>query len=142
MLGYGPKNVIVVEQLMATITARITTQGGATNQEIETKNWWASRITPVYLPYLDQIASSAKGSWILVAEPNSQPRPAVEIGTLPGYDTPVMLQKAGNTLRGGSPAPQFGDFDTMLGNEFKGLMVFGGAQISGVSTVGSNGSGS
>jgi hypothetical protein len=140
-LWYGPNNVIAVEQLMAAITSRTTVQGGSTSQELEVRNWWSSRLTPVMLPYLNQIVGANEGSWGLVADPNSQPRPAVEIGTLPGYDTPVMLQKAPNTMRGGALASEFGDFNTLSGNEFKGLMVFGGAQISGVSTVASNGTG-
>ncbi len=142
-LWYGPDLFTAVEQTMSALTNRTTTRGGTSTQELEVRNWWASRITPVMNQYIPRIATTnGKTSWGLVADPNMQERPAVEIGILPGYDSPVLLQKQANTLRGGAIAQDMGDFNTMVGHEFKGLMVFGGAQISGVSTVASNGTNS
>lgn len=143
-LWYGPDLEVAVAQVMNTITSNTATQGGTTTQILEVRNWWASRLTPVMNQYIPLIATTnGKTSWGLVADPMAQERPAVEVGILPGYDSPVLLQKQGNTLRGGSVAQEFGDFNTMVGHEFKGLMVFGGAISHGPqSTVASNGSGS
>jgi hypothetical protein len=119
--------------------------GGSSNQQVFTTNWMAKNIEPVMVPFASQIITTGSRedtTWGLMIDPASQPRPAIELGFVRGYENPVLLQRAGNTLRGGSVAEEFGDFDTMAGREFKGITIFGGAYISGQTVVGSNGSGS
>jgi Mrp family chromosome partitioning ATPase len=68
-----------------------------------------------------------------------QARPSLELGFLNGFDTPQLYQKLPNTMRvGGGVDPLLGDFYTM-DQEFKGLLVMGGTQGDGRSTVSSTG---
>jgi hypothetical protein len=110
-----------------------------------TSNWMSQNIEPVMVPWASQVVTTGSRentTWGLMLDPSSQPRPAIELGFIGGYEAPVLLQRAGNTLRGGSVDENLGDFDTMAGREFKGITIFGGAYISGQTVVGSNGTGS
>lgn len=144
VLWHGPSIHNAVMNVLNAREIRMTSIGGTSTQEMIVQNWIAAGITPLMNPWVPVVASSANGatSWGLFVNPGGVSRPALEVGFIPGYDSPVLLQKAGNTMRGGSVDQSLGDFDTMQGREFKGLMVFGGARISGKSTVASNGSGS
>jgi len=141
ILWHGPA---LHNAVMATLNARemrVTSIGGTSTQELVVENWIAKGITPLMNPWIPVIAATnGNTTWGLTAVPDGNTRPALEVGFISGYDSPVLLQKSGNTLRGGSIAQELGDFDTMEGREVKGLLVFGGARISGKATVGSNGS--
>jgi hypothetical protein len=143
ILWHGPALHNAVMSVLNSREIRMTSVGGTSTQELIVANWIAAGITPLMNPWIPVVASSANGNttWGLTVAPDGNTRPALEVGFIPGYDSPVLLQKAGNTLRGGSIAQEFGDFDTMEGREMKGLLVFGGARISGKATVASNGSG-
>lgn len=144
VLWHGPSIHNAVMNTLNSREIRMTSIGGTATQEMVVQNWIAAGITPLMNPWVPVVASSANGatSWGLFVNPGGVSRPALEVGFIPGYDSPVILQKAGNTMRGGSIDQGLGDFDTMGGREYKGLIVFGGTRISGKSTVASNGSGS
>lgn len=144
ILWHGPAIHNAVMNVLSAREVLMSSIGGTTTQQMYVNNWVASGITPLMNPWIPVVASSSNGatSWGLFVAPNGVARPALEVGFIPGYDSPVLLQRAGDTLRGGSVAQEMGSFDTMQGREFKGLMVFGGARINGKSTVASNGSGS
>lgn len=126
-------------------TVQLLENGGSSNQQVFTSNWIAKNIEPVLVPWASQVVTTGSRentTWGLMLDPMSQSRPAIELGFLSGWEAPQLLQRAGNTLRGGSVDESLGDFDTMEGREFKGMVVFGGTYISGQTVVGSNGSGS
>lgn len=124
-------------------SVQLLENGGSSNQQVFTSNWIAKNIEPVMVPWASQVVSTGSRentTWGLMLDPASQPRPAIELGFLSGWEAPQLLQRAGNTLRGNSVDENLGDFDNMQGREFKGMVVFGGAYISGQTVVGSNGS--
>jgi len=91
-----------------------------------------------YIPIINT-SSSKSTVWGLTYDPQVQARPSLELGFLASYDTPQLYQKAPNTMRvGGGMDPMVGDFYTMQ-QDYKGLLVFGGTQIDGRSTVASTG---
>lgn len=143
VLVVGPSLYVTAENIMNQITVDLTNAGGVSNQTVRVNNWIIRNLRVVRNPQIPLIASSANGdtSWFIFANPNIG-RPALEVGFLPGFDTPQLFQKAGNTARlGGGVDPMFGDFDTMS-TEYKAVMVYGGTRLSAKATVASNGSGS
>ncbi len=79
--------------------------------------------------------------WMLTYDPNAQARPSIEFGMVRGWDQPILLQKAPNTMRvGGGVDPMLGDF--LTGDlDYKSVVIYGGAQGDGRSTVASTGQG-
>jgi len=151
-LWYGPSLHTTVQSTLKAIQADISVGGGTTNaqgfpsQRLRVENWPVANIVPIQDKYMRLTATSASGNikntmWGLMYEPASQPRPAIELGFLTGYDTPQLFQKVPNTMRvGGGVDPMMGDFYTM-DQEFKGVIVMGGTQIDGRSAVASTGAG-
>lgn len=147
-LVYGSTYYAAVENLMNQLSVQVSVEGGTTNSDgfpsqfVQVNNWLVKKITPIYNPYIDIVATDHPGSWALVVDPGSQERPAVEVGTLKGFETPQMFEEIPNTGRvGGGLAPEMGNFYTLNRNQ-KILSVFGGNWIDGRSTVASNGSSS
>ncbi len=139
-----PALFVTAQNLKHQLLADVNILGGATNARVRVDNWIVGNLEIVMDPYIPIVASTGnagKLSWLLVCDPAAQGRPAVEMGFLPGYDTPQLYQKVPNTMRvGGGVEPMLGDFQSMS-TELKALIVFGGTQLDGRSTVGSNGSG-
>ncbi len=143
-LVVGPSLYVTAQNLKHQLLADVNILGGATNARVRVDNWIVGNIQIVMDPYIPIVAATGTAgtkSWLLVADPAVQGRPAVEMGFLAGYDTPQLYQKVPNTMRiGGGVEPMLGDFQSMS-TELKALMVFGGTQLDGRTTVGSNGSG-
>lgn len=98
-------------------------------------------LTLVYNPYLRLVATSAPYSWMLVLDPRSQERPAVEVGFLTGFKEPQLFSEIPTTQRmGGGADPTMGNFWTNNQN-LKIMGVMGAAPIDGRSVVGSTGTG-
>lgn len=147
-LEYGSKYYAAVQNLLNQISVQVSVEGGTTNSDgfpsqfVQVNNWLIKRFTPIYNPYIDIISANAPGAWILSASPQAVERPAVEVGTLKGFETPQLFEEVPNTQRvGGGLEPQMGNFYT-LNRNMKILSIFGGNWMDGRSTVGSNGSGS
>jgi len=148
-LVYGPSLHTTAMSLTKAIQADISVGGGTTNaqgfpsQRLRVENWPVSGMVPIQDKYMRLIntSSSKETQWYLFYDPNSQNRPALELGQLAGFETPQLYQKVPNTMRvGGGVDPMLGDFYTM-NQDFKGLLVMGGTQIDGRSTVASTGLG-
>jgi|HubBroStandDraft_1064217.scaffolds.fasta_scaffold08363_9 hypothetical protein len=127
----------------------ISVGGGTQNVEgfpqqwLTTPNWPFEGVTPIVDKYIPLICtgSMANTMWSLTYDPNAQARPSLELGMLQGYETPQLFQKVPNTMRvGGGVDPILGDFWTM-NQDYKGILVLGGTQIDGRSTVASTGLG-
>jgi hypothetical protein len=77
--------------------------------------------------------------WGITINPDSQARPATEVGFLQGFETPQIFQKVPNTMRmGGGVDPMMGDFYSM-DQDMKIVGVMGGTNIDGRTTVASFG---
>ena len=148
-LVYGPALTAVANTLKNALSMFVANEGGTLSsanfpqQLIQTTNW-ISDMDLILDPYIPGVCTSSNTdtSWVIVVDPASQNRPAVEVGWLTGYKTPQIYTKLPNTQRiGGGVDPMMGDFYTM-DQDMKIITVMGGAQIDGRSTVGSNGSGS
>ena len=148
-LWFGPQllttamNVLKAVQVDA--SALGGTQAGSTGfpeLRLRVENWMASGITPIEDKYIPLINTTSGGTcWGLTYEPAVQPRPSIELGFLTEFDTPQLFQKVPNTMRvGGGVDPMLGDFYSM-DQEYKGLIVMGGTQNDGRSTVASTGTG-
>jgi len=122
----------------------LTGGGGVSAQAIRAENWMRNRVQLVVNPYLPLVSSTADGdtAWYLFASP-SVGRPALEMGFLRGFEQPQVFMKSPNASRvgGGSADPMDGDFDTDS-IQYKVRHVFGGARISPIMTVASEGDGS
>ncbi len=149
-LWFGGSLFTTAMSTIRALQADISVGGGTTNtqgfpsQRLRVENWVASGLNPIEDKYI-RLTCTASGTrdtmWGLMYDPNSQERPALELGFLTGFDTPQLYQKVPNTMRaGGGVEPQLGDFYTM-DQEFKGVLVMGGTQIDGRSTVASTGQG-
>ena len=107
-------------------------------------NWMRNRLALSVNPYIPILATSANGntSWFLFAA-DSNPRTALEVARLRGYETPQLFQKAPNALRmGGGPAdPMDGSYE-IDAVEWKVRHFLGGAIQDPKMTVASNGTGS
>jgi len=149
-LWYGPALHTTAMSLTKAIQADISVGGGTTNaqgfpsQRLRMENWAASGIVPIqdkWIPIVCTTSGVKDTAWGLMYDPNSQARPALELGFLNGYETPQIFQEMPNTMRvGGGVDPSLGNFFTMNQN-FKGLLVMGGTQVDGRSVVGSTGQG-
>jgi hypothetical protein len=119
------------------------TQGFPT-QWLDVPNWpldGVSVIVDKYLPLITTSAGVKDTQWYLTYDPSAQNRPSIELGQLAGFETPQLFQKVPNTMRvGGGVDPMLGDFWTM-NQDYKGILVLGGTQIDGRSTVASTGQG-
>lgn len=157
-LWHGPSLATTAQALMKAIQADISV-GGGTGGTFSTPNtgfpaqrlrvgtdYVVRNMVAIQDKYIPLTATSASGSikntmWGLMYDPQSQNRPALELGQLAGYETPQLMQKVPNTMRlGGGVDPMLGDFYTM-DQEYKGVLVLGGTQIDGRSTVASTGAG-
>lgn len=150
-LEVGPDLINTAMNLMKQLSADISVFGGtqtAANNfpqsRIRVEPWMIQGIVPIenkYIPLVVTSAGVAAKCWALTYEPAAQARPSVEVGFLTGFDTPQLFQKVPNTMRvGGGVDPMMGDFYSM-DQEYKAILVMGGVQIDGRSTVASNGSG-
>lgn len=149
-LWYGPTLHTTAMALLNKVgQADISTGGGTQNaqgfplQRLRVDTQYVTRnmqpIQDKYIPLTCTAAGTKNTMWGLMYDPGSQPRPALELGFLAGFDSPQMFQKVPNTMRvGGGVDPMLGDYYTM-DQEFKGVLVMGGTQIDGRSTVASTG---
>jgi hypothetical protein len=150
-LIFGPALYTTAMSIVKAVQADISVGGGTTNaqgfpsQRLRIPNWPAAGITPIQDKWMRIVCTSAgikDSMWALMYDPNSQARPALEMGTLQGFETPQIYQEVPNTMRvGGGVDPSLGNFYTMNQN-FKGLLVLGGTQIDGRSLALSTGAGS
>jgi hypothetical protein len=149
-LWHGPTLKTTAMSLMKALQADISVGGGTTNvqgfpsQRLRVENWPVQGMVPIedkYIPLVCTTSGTKDTMWGLTYDPSSQARPSLELGQLRGFETPQLYQKVPNTMRvGGGVDPMMGDFYTMDQN-FKGLLVMGGAIIDGRSTVASTGQG-
>lgn len=147
-LVVGPALFTTAKNLMNMLTVDVSIEGGTTNTQgfgtrvLRVNNWMVGGLTLVLDPYMRQIttASGTKDTqWLLFADPTMQERPALELGSLRGYDTPQLFMKAPNTMRvGGGLDPAMGDFYSMA-TEYKSVLAFGGTRVDGKATVSSTG---
>lgn len=139
-----PALEVTAQNILNATELWVTTNGGATNQELHTVNWMRSKLRLSVNPYIPIVASVADGntSWYLFANPNSG-RPALEMGFLRGHETPELFMKSPNAQRigGGTADVMDGDFD-LDGVDYKIRHVFGGGRIDPKMTVASEGDGS
>lgn len=151
-LWYGPALARTAEALLAAVQADISVGGGTTNaqgfpsQRLRVGTDYVVRnmkpIQDKYIPIVCTTSGVRDTMWGLTYDPSSQARPSIELGQLSGFETPQLYQKVPNTMRvGGGVDPMLGDFYTM-NQEYKGLLVMGGTQLDGRSTVASTGQGS
>lgn len=150
-LWYGPALVATAKNLQNMIGSHISVEGGLANaqgfpsQFVQVGNWAMQNMVHVmdqYIPIVCTTNGVKDTAWGLMYDPNSQARPALELGFLNGFETPQLFRKLPNTMRmGGGVDPAMGDFATME-QDLKIITVFGGTQIDGRSTVASTGQGS
>lgn len=152
-LVVGPALETTAISMAKSMNAFITTGGGTANAEgfiqqmLQIPNWPLAGVQVIVDKYLPLITNNASGNiantqWYLTYDPQVQARPSLELGMLAGYETPQLFQKVPNTMRvGGGVEPMLGDFWTM-NQDYKGILVLGGTQIDGRSTVASTGAGS
>ena len=149
-LWYGPAYTATAKNILNTTKVMLASEGGTLSsanfpqQWLEANNWLVQDMTPIMDPYIPIVASSANGNttWGITVDPESQNRPAIEVGFLNGYEVPQIFSKVPNTQRlGGGVDAMLGDYYTM-DQELKIITVMGGLQVDGRSTVASNGSGS
>ena len=147
-----PSLVTTATSLAKADIANLSILGGNQNPQgfptarLQVANWIGQLMTviedkwiPITVTANTNIANQA---WMLVYDPSTQARPAVEMGFLTGFDTPQIYQEVPNTMRvGGGVDPTLGNFYTMNQN-YKGVLVMGGTQIDGRSAVVSTGQGS
>jgi hypothetical protein len=149
ILWYPPSYYATAMNLMkmleVTVSVQGGTQAGATGfpaQAVKVGNWIVQNLQLVMDPYIP-IVCTASGvqhkMWGITIDPNSQNRPATEVGFLQGFETPQIFQKVPNTMRmGGGVDPMMGDFYSM-DQDMKIVGVMGGVNIDGRSTVASFG---
>jgi hypothetical protein len=156
-LVVGPSLYVTAQNIMHQLSVDVNVMGGTSQssgsgatatlfngQRIKVDNWIVQNMEVIMDPYLPIVTTTAGVStsqWYIFADPASQGRPALEFGTLRGYETPQLYQKVADTMRiGGGIVQELGDFRTMS-QEFKALMAFGGIQLDGRSAVASFGTG-
>ena len=150
-LVFGPALVATANNLMHQLTTQVSNEGGTANaqgfptQFLQVNNWLVQNMDLVMDPYIPIVVTASgktNTSWLIVADPEAQNRPCVEVGFLQGFKTPQLFSRVPNIQRiGGGLETMMGNFDT-FDSDMKIVGVFGGTQIDGRSTVGSNGSGS
>jgi hypothetical protein len=148
-----PSLVVTATNLTQALNANVSVLGGNQNPQgfptalMTTNNWVGKMVTVLedkWMPIVSPVATNANinKSWMLVYDPSTQARPAVEMGFLTGYDTPQLYQKSPNTMRvGGGVDPSLGDFYS-FNQDWKGVLVMGGTQFDGRSCAVSTGAGS
>ncbi len=150
-LWFGPALYTTAMNLLKQLSVQLSVTGGNSNtqgfptQFIEVSNWMVQNMSPIHNPFI-RIVCTTSGvkdtMWGITLDPGAQDRPAMEFGTLRGFETPQLFSKVPNTMRaGGGLDPAMGDFYTMS-QELKVLTVYGGRVIDGRSTVASTGQGS
>jgi Mu-like prophage major head subunit gpT len=142
VLVVPPSLLVVAQNIIHATLTRMTSIGGASGQEMEVANWIGASMGLAVDPYIPIVASTANGatSWFLFADP-AMGNPAIEVGFLSGFETPVIYQHVFDSMRvGGGLDQEAGDFLTMA-HEWKGVEAFGVAVIDPKMTVASNGSG-
>lgn len=135
--------IVSADMMQATVLGGVKATSAVTSDLVlMSKNWIRGKVRPVYAPELRNICTSNLAtSWWLFAKPGAS-RPAVELGFMPGFDSPQLYKKASNTQRvSGGIVEEHGDFETMA-TEYKGLIVFGGTRMDPRMTMASNGTGS
>lgn len=147
-LWYGPALIATAKNLQNQISNFIQTEGGTGNaqgfpvQFVQVNNWAIQNMNHImdqYIPIVITSAGVQNTAWGLMYDPNSQNRPALEMGFLRSFETPQLYQKVPNTMRvGGGVDPMLGDWRSM-DQEIKIITVFGGTQVDGRSTVASTG---
>ena len=147
-MWFGPALIATANNLMNQISVFLTTDGGGAGtaqpaQFLQVNNWLVQNITLIMDPYIPIVCTTSgvkNTMWGITVDPNSQARPSIEVGQLPGFDPPSIWSKAPNTMRmGGGVDPLMGDFNS--GNqEMKIVSVIGGKVIDGRSAVSSTGS--
>lgn len=143
VLVVPPALEVTARNIVNATMVNMVNTGGATGQELAVSNWFGSRFSVVVNPWIPIVAATADGntSWYLFADPATN-TPAIEVGTVRGFDEPQLFQKVADTARlGGGIAQELGDFLTMS-TQYKGLMAFGGAVVNARATVASEGDGS
>ena len=150
-LTVGPALETTAISMAKAMQVDISVGGGTQNvegfpqQRLRTENWPMAGVVPIvdkYLPLICTTSGVRDTMWALTYDPKVQARPSIELGQLQGYETPQLFQKVPNTMRvGGGVDPMLGDFWTM-NQDYKGVLVLGGTQIDGRSTVASTGQGS
>ena len=143
-----PALVTTAVSLTKARQANLSILGGNQNVQgfatalISSDNWIGALCTVIedkWMPIVSNNNANINKSWMLVYDPSTQARPAVEMGFLTGFDTPQLYQKVPNTMRvGGGVDPSLGDFYSM-NQEWKGVLVMGGTQIDGRSVAVSTG---
>lgn len=142
VLEVPPMLEITAREILTATQLEVVPATSALGTRYVTANYLASKIKLVVNPYLTTIDQSANKhtTWYLFADPTSG-RPALEMSFLRGYEQPMILQKAPNTLRvGGSVDPMLGDFNDMS-IHYKGVHILGGTLLDPKMAVVSNGSG-
>jgi hypothetical protein len=149
-LWYGPSYTAVAENLMNATRIMVQNEGGTGNaqgfptQFVETANWLIRNMELVMDPWIPLVCTTAgtqNTMWGITLDPESAPRPAIEVGFLQGFEEPQIFQKVSNTQRlGGGVDPMLGDFNTM-DSDMKIVTVMGGTPIDGRTTVASTGQG-
>ena len=146
-LVFGPSLLATATNLLKSSIANLSILGGNQNIQgfptarLNVDNWIGNMMSPIEDKWIPIVCTNSVGAtgWMLVYDPSSQARPAVEMGFLTGFDTPQIYQEVPNTMRvGGGVDPALGNFYTMNQN-FKGVLVMGGAAIDGRSCVASTG---
>lgn len=150
-LWYGPSLHTTAMALLKAINADISVGGGTTNAQgfpsqrlrVDT-SYVVQNMQPIqdkYIPIVCTTSGVKSTMWGLTYAPSAQARPSVELGQLNGFETPQLFQRVPTTMRvGGGVDPTLGSFETM-DQDYKAIIVFGGTQIDGRSTVASTGQG-
>lgn len=150
-LVVGPSLKTTADALVNAQQADISVGGGTTNtqgfpsQRLRVATNYVVRnmqvIEDKYMPIVCTTSGIQNTMWFLFYAPSGQNRPALELGFLKGFEEPQLFSKVPNTMRvGGGLVPEMGDFYSM-DQEWKGVLVMGGTQIDGRSTVASTGAG-
>jgi hypothetical protein len=149
-LVHGPALENTALMMAKALHIQLSNTGGSANvqgfptQWLDSPNWPMTGVVPIcdkYLPLVTTTSGIKDTQWYLTYDPRAQNRPSLELGQLAGFETPQLFQKVPNTMRvGGGVDPMLGDFWTM-NQDYKGILVLGGTQIDGRSTVASTGAG-
>jgi len=145
---YGPALTATAQNLKRALTISLSVEGGNQagttgfpSQWLQVANWINDMdlVMDPYIPIVCTAAGVQHTVWGITIDPDSQNRPAIEVGFLQGYETPQTFSRVPTTQRvGGGVDPMLGDFFTM-NQDLKILTVMGGTQIDGRSTVASTG---
>jgi hypothetical protein len=144
-LWYSSNLEGTVQNVMNAMSVYVQNQGGVGNtqgfpvQFLNVQPWMIQRMDPVMDPYIPILCPTYPNMWGITADPMAQNRPATEVGFLNGFETPQLFTKVPNTMRlGGGVDPTLGDFYSM-DQDMKIVVVMGGVNIDGRSTVASTG---